>query len=241
MESQLSDRPLLPRWAPYTAVAAAAFVLVAVATPPGAAAAVVVQSFLVYYSGVFALVALSISVMTGLLATERLLLKVHHRVLAQALHRASSVLAVTFLTAHLLVQTLGGQVRPDQIVVPRAEPIGFGALAFDLLLVILVTGLLRRRFALGGRPWLWRALHALAYVAWPVAITHGLTAGRAPAVWVEWGYTICLAGVALSLLTRLLVTVRPRGSRTVPEPRYASAEERAVARSGVQQGAEVPR
>ena len=51
--------------------------------------------------------------------------------------------------------------------------LGLGALAFDLLLAVLLTSVLRRRF--GYRSW--RAVHWLAYASWPVAVIHGIGSG----------------------------------------------------------------
>ncbi len=50
---------------------------------------------------------------------------------------------------------------------------GFGALAFDLLIAIVMTSLVRRRLGYGA----WRATHWLAYASWPVALMHGLGTG----------------------------------------------------------------
>jgi sulfoxide reductase heme-binding subunit YedZ len=63
------------------------------------------------------------------------------------------------------------------VVVPftsHYEPLwlGLGALAIDLTAAVVITSLLR--FRLGLR--LWRAVHWLAYAAWPVAAIHGIGA-----------------------------------------------------------------
>lgn len=226
VESRNSDQPVLPPWALRLMALGALGVLVGAATPPGAAVAATVQRFLVFYAGVFALVAMSTSVVSGLIATERLILAVRHRVMAQALHRAASLIAVTFLVAHFMVKVLDGQATAAQIVVPYAGPVGLGALAFDLLMVVVLTGMLRARFAASTRPWLWRFFHSTAYLSWPVAIVHGLSAGRVPAGWVTWGYALCLIGVGLAVLTRLMVTVRPRSvPRGAPDTMPAPAAE----------------
>ncbi|WP_119729672.1 hypothetical protein [Thermomonospora amylolytica] len=210
MQTRDNDRPLMPRWAMRLMAVLAVVVLVGAATPPGAAASAAVQRFLIFYAGVFALLGMSAAVVSGLIATERLILQIGHRVLAQAAHRAASLVAFTFLVAHFTVKTLDGQVAAAQIVVPGAGPVGLGAVAFDLTLVVVVTGVLRARFAASTRPWLWRVFHITAYAAWPVAIVHGLTAGRQPADWVVLGYVLCALAVAMAAFTRLLVTVRPR-------------------------------
>ncbi|SEF46389.1 hypothetical protein SAMN04489712_101102 [Thermomonospora echinospora] len=210
METRNSDRPLLPPWALRVMAFGALAVLVGAATPPGAAAAAEVQRFLAFYAGVFSLIAMSAAVVSGLIATERMILRIGHRVLAQAVHRASALVGFTFLVSHFLVKVLGGQAAPAQIVVPYAGPVGLGAIAFDLFLIVVITGLLRPRFASAARPWMWRMFHVTAYVAWPVAITHGLTAGRPAANWVVLSYLLCVLGVAMAAFTRLLVTVKPR-------------------------------
>ena len=51
---------------------------------------------------------------------------------------------------------------------------GLGTVAFDLLLALVVTSLLRER--IGYR--VWRAVHWAAYAAWPIALVHGLGTGK---------------------------------------------------------------
>lgn len=50
--------------------------------------------FTEFFAGVISLVALSLTVMLGLLATDRLVLRISHRVLMQSAHRATGVLGV---------------------------------------------------------------------------------------------------------------------------------------------------
>ena len=51
--------------------------------------------------------------------------------------------------------------------------LGLGAVAFDLLIAVALTSVLRRRF--GHRAL--RATHLRAYASWPVALLHGLGTG----------------------------------------------------------------
>jgi hypothetical protein len=243
VQTRSSDDPVVPSWALRAAVVGAVLVLIGAATPQGAAVAGDVQRFLSFYAGVFALLAMTTAVVSGLLATERLILAIRHRVLAQAVHRAASMLAVTFVIAHFLVKILGGLAVPQQVIVPSTGPIGYGALAFDLMLVIVASGLLRARFARGTRPWVWRSVHALAYVSWPMAITHGLTAGRSAAAWVTLSYVLCVGMVALAVFTRLFVVFRPREVRragdnaTAPSAREARGGRTGGGRRNVARGA----
>jgi hypothetical protein len=183
--------------------------LIVTATEPGAVAAAALQRFMAFYAGVFALVGMSITIMVGLLATDRSVLGIGHRVLAQAVHRAASMATMAFLVAHLVVKILIGHADAADAVVFRPTASGLGALAFDLMLLIMATGILRAWFAQSARPGLWRVLHAVSYFAWPMAIVHGLLAGRPPAGWVTWGYVLSLTIVGLALLTRVLLVVTP--------------------------------
>jgi hypothetical protein len=226
VETRNSEQPLISAWALRLMAFGALAVLVGAATPPGATMAGAVQRFLALYAGVIALVAMSIAVVSGLVATERLILRIQHRVLAQGVHRAMALISVTFLVAHFLVKALEQHVTPVQIVVPGAGPVGLGALAFDLMLIVLITGALRAKFAARAHPWVWRMFHAIAYLCWPIAISHGLTAGRAPAEWVKFGYGACLVAVGLGVVVRMMVTVRPRSApRQVPDAAPAPAPE----------------
>jgi DMSO/TMAO reductase YedYZ heme-binding membrane subunit len=238
VRTRTSDDPAVPGWALRAVIVGAVLVLVGAATPQGGAVAGDLQRFLSYYAGVFTLLALTIAVVSGLLATERLILKIRHRVLAQAVHRAATVLAVTFVVAHILVKVLGGLAFPAQIIVPGTGPIGYGALAFDLLLVVMASGLLRARFARATRPWVWRTVHALAYVSWPLAIVHGLTAGRSSPAWATLSYVLSVGVVALAVLTRMIVVVKPREVRHTGDLISEPAPAREAA--GREAGREVP-
>jgi hypothetical protein len=217
MSISRTNRPVMPRWAAPAILIGSAVVVVGTATPPGSAMVASLQGFLAYYAGVFALVGFSITVMIGLLATERTMLGIRHRVLAQAVHHSFALASVAFLVAHIFVKVLAGHASAADAVVFRATSVGMGALSSDLFIIVLVTGLLRAWFAGQSKPGRWRILHALAYASWPISILHGLTAGRPPAGWVTAGYLFSLGGVGLALLTRLFVVVG-RGEPTRSEP-----------------------
>jgi hypothetical protein len=177
-------------------------------TRTGHVIALAVQHFLLFYAGVFALVALTASVGAGLAAADRVVMSPGGRIAAQAVHRAVSFAAVAFLAVHITVEVLAGRSRPSDAVVPflhsgRTFYLGLGTVAADLLILIVVTGLLRGRFARMRPAWLWRALHAVAYLCWPLAIMHGLLAGRTAKPYVDWSYGACVAAVALALVFRL--------------------------------------
>lgn len=177
-------------------------------TPAGRFVTAFVFVVLDYYMGVVCLVALSVTVMVGLLSTDRILLAIGHRVLLQGVHRATSVIAVVALGIHIAVKVLSGHAGLGDVVLPffsqgRSLFIGFGTIASYLLFAAFWSGLARARFAVRARPWLWRVLHCAAYLSWLVALGHGLNAGRPAPTWVTLSYSACVVGVALALLVRL--------------------------------------
>ena len=180
-----------------------------------------VQRFMLSYSGVFALVALTAAVAAGLVATDNIVMVPAGRVVSQAVHRALSLAAVGFLATHVLLEILAHRSHVIDAVVPflasgRTLYIGLGTLASDLVLLILATGVARRRFA-AHWPATWRAIHAGAYLGWPLAIVHGLLGGRPAKPYVDWGYGACLAAVALALAIRLVSATRSR-AEAAPHP-----------------------
>jgi hypothetical protein len=82
-------------------------------------------------------------------------------------------------------------------VIPFASPyrrlwLGLGTLAFDLLLALTLTSVLRRR--LGQRAW--RAVHWSASACWPLALVHGLGTGTdTPVPWARLSTAACLVAV----------------------------------------------
>lgn len=176
-----------------------------------------IARFLLYYSGVFALVALSAAVAAGLLATDRTMLTADRRIFAQALHRTTSLIGVAALANHIMLEVLAHRASVTDGLVPFMAArstfyMGLGTIASDLFVIIIVTGVLRRRFSKGARRWGWRAVHVTAYAAWPMAVLHGLLAGRSARPYVDWSYGGCLAAVALALTFRYVVALRGRNA-----------------------------
>ncbi|TDD76106.1 hypothetical protein E1293_27610 [Actinomadura darangshiensis] len=214
------SRPAVPRAAIVSAVCTgAAGVLFAIGVSSGMLLPELraIGSFLDFYCGVFALVSLSLTVMAGVLATDRAVLSPSHRVRAQAAHRALAFLAVAMLLLHLASQLARHRVGAVQAFLPHSlhhlGDYGLGTLAFYLLVIAFAGGVARGRFAVARRPWVWRALHLTAYAAWPIGVLHGLTSGRAPARWVTAGYLLCLAAVALAAAARPVLARRAGRNR----------------------------
>ncbi|MFG2107078.1 hypothetical protein [Micromonospora chersina] len=188
--------------------------------------------FTEFFAGVVALVSLSLTVMLGLLATDRLVLLIRHRVLLQSAHRATGVLGVAGLVFHVITKISTGRAGPTDAVVPfvggRGLYVGLGTVAALLMVGVLWTGIVRVRFAGVGPRWMWRALHSMAYVSWPFALLHGLNAGRTAKTWVVVSYLACVLLVVVALLVRLSVHLGKRSR----EQHQAAALNKAMAGKG---------
>ena len=207
-------------------------VLASANTPRGSDILTAVQRFLLFYSGVLALVALTAAVGAGVVAADRVVMTPGSRVVAQAAHRAVSFAALAFLLTHIVLEIFAHRSDVIDAFVPflahgRTFYIGLGTIASDLVVLLIATGIARGRFATRW-PWTWRAIHATAYLAWPLAIVHGLLAGRTAKPYVDWSYGACLAAVALALVIRFVATIRSHQEKAPhPLPDFVSSAARA--------------
>ncbi len=187
-----------------------------------------VQRFMLFYSGVLALVALTAAVGVGIVAADRIVMAPASRVVAQAVHRATSFAALAFLVTHIVLEILAHRSHVIDAFVPflargRTFYIGLGTVASDLVVLLVVTGIARGRFA-AKSPWTWRAIHATAYLCWPLSIVHGLLAGRTAKPYVDWSYGACVAAVALALVIRFVATIRTHREKAAhPLPDHFSS------------------
>lgn len=134
---------------------------------------------------------------------------------SQLLHRNLSLLAVVMLALHVASAVVDAYVdiRWWQAFVPFGatyEPLwlGLGAMALDLIVVIVVTSLIRAR--LRHRPW-W-TIHLLSYLAFVLAVTHGLGIGTDTHELSGWGVRVsvgCLVVVAVAGIWRIARSVMP--------------------------------
>src|SRR6478672_494961 len=131
-------------------------------------------------TGIVLLLLLTVSVALGVLTTARWRSPRWPRFALGGLHKHLTLLSVVLVVVHVLTTVADGYapVRIKDAFVPftsRYRPVwlGLGAMAFDLLLALVLTSLLRAR--IGHR--LWRRVHWLAYACWPVALVHALGTG----------------------------------------------------------------
>jgi DMSO/TMAO reductase YedYZ heme-binding membrane subunit len=201
---------------------AVAIILVLTFTKIGRDIDAATQRFMLYYAGVFALIGLTGSVLLGLLATDRIVMTPGHRVMAQAVHRAFSFGTLAFLIIHITTEILAQRSHVIDGVIPFLSPfrtfyIGLGTIASDLIVLLVVTSIIRKRFTAHGKAWRWRAIHYTSYVAFVFGVLHGLLGGRAAKPYVDWSYGFAIAVTALGLGVRFLATsLRPKEALSAP-------------------------
>ncbi len=158
-------------------------------------------------TGLVALLLLTASVVLGILNSERFVAPNWPRFAVDRLHRDVSLLVLAVLVIHILTSVLDGfaPIKLTDAVIPLASAyrplwMGLGAVAFDLLLAVAITSLVRRR--LGYRTW--RAVHWAAYACWPVALFHGLGTGSdAARSWTLALTAACVAAVLVAVMVRV--------------------------------------
>ncbi len=167
--------------------------------------------YLTRSTGIVSFVLMTLSLVFGIAATQRALASPGWpRFATQNLHRNISLLGLAFLVVHIITTIIDGFVTISwwAVVVPfvsQYKPlwVALGTLAFDLLLVITISSLVRLR--LSAR--LWRQLHLTAYALWPLSFLHFLNTGTDSAhgrfgVWVAIG---CAGVVGVAVGTRMVL------------------------------------
>ena len=149
------------------------------------------------------------------------------RFVTQSLHRNLAMLAFALLVGHVVSAVVDGYVDIAwwHALVPVGatyEPLwlGLGALAIDLLAVIVVTSVFRHR--LQHRTW--RLLHQLAWPMWVIALAHGVGMGTdLRDGW--WPVTVgCAVVVPMAAVWRLALLARDRrGDRAAALLNHPSA------------------
>jgi preprotein translocase subunit SecG len=164
--------------------------------------------YLTRATGAVALILLTLSVVLGVLDVERVTTKHVPRFVIDGAHRTTSLLAVAFLVVHIVTSVLDSFVSISllQAVIPfigsyRPFWLGLGAVAFDLVIALVLTSLARR--FLGYRTW--RMTHWLAYACWPIALLHGLGTGSdIKSGWMLGISLGCLAFVVIAICRRAI-------------------------------------
>lgn len=153
-------------------------------------------------TGVASLVALSISMLTGMALRPKSLTWLSTNRALSELHSYATVLWLPFAIAHVVAILLDpyAKVGLVDLVVPffmsyGTFAIGLGTLSVQMLVVVTIAALSRSKLSRGE----WLAFHRLSYVAFAAAFLHGVLSGTDLAY--PW-----LAGIAW-LVAAILVIV----------------------------------
>ncbi len=164
-------------------------------------------------SGIVAYLLMWLSVVFGLVITNRMARVWPGGPTAFDLHQFTSLLGLAFAVFHGLV-LLGDQYvkyTPLQILIPFASVnyklfwVGLGQVAFYALIPITFSFYFRRQISSG----LWRAIHYGSFIAFSLITVHGLLAGSDTTNGVMLGlYAMTSASVCFLTLYRMLSLVR---------------------------------
>jgi sulfoxide reductase heme-binding subunit YedZ len=163
--------------------------------------------FLTRGTGVVALLLLTGGIVSGVAGSTRWSREHWPRFLVTGLHRNLTLLSILFVAVHVVTAVLDGfaPIGLLDAVVPFRSPyrpvwLGLGAVAFDLLLALVVTSLLRARIGFKG----WRVVHWFAYISWPIALMHTLGTGSdARSSWLQLLSIGCTGAVGAAVLWRV--------------------------------------
>ena len=162
-------------------------------------------------TGIVSFVLVTAALCLGIASTQRALASPRWpRFATQGLHRNVSLLGLAFLGVHVVTTISDGYVDISwwAAVVPGASHyrgtwVACGTIAFDTVLVVIVTSLYRLRM----NATYWRWLHWTVYAAWPVAWLHFLKTGTDAAhgrfgIWIAISAAV-VVGLAAGLRTAL--------------------------------------
>ncbi|MFC5177836.1 ferric reductase-like transmembrane domain-containing protein [Nocardioides taihuensis] len=171
-------------------------------------------------TGVVVLVLLTLTTVLGIASIGGRPARGIPRFVTQSLHRNAALLAVVLLAGHVASAVVDTYVdiRWWQAFWPFGatyQPLwlGLGAVALDLMLVIVVTSMLRTHMSHRG----WRLLHLASYPLWVISLAHGIGIGTdLGGAW--WAAAVgCAAAVGAAAAWRLVRLVLDRPWRQ-PEP-----------------------
>ena len=176
-------------------------------------------------TGTAALVALTLSVLSGMALRSGALAWLSHNRGVRAVHDLTSLLWLPLAIAHVIALLLDpyAKVGLVDLVVPflvsyGSFAIGLGTISLQLVAIVLLSTWLRSSLSQQG----WLAIHRLSYVAFVAAFAHSLLAGTdlaQPAIAaLAWTVGAVLLIVAFRRVTAAKRRQSPARSKTVAIP-----------------------
>jgi methionine sulfoxide reductase heme-binding subunit len=165
-------------------------------------------------TGIVALILLTGSVVLGVLTANRFSRPSWPGFAQQDLHKRVALTSLVFVALHVLTSVVDTYVDIGwaSLVVPftshyKSLWVALGTISLDLTLAVIVSSLLRHRM----NPTIWRALHWLAYLSWPVALAHSF--GMGTDMHEPWAIGLgvsCVAAVLIAVATRVALHLSER-------------------------------
>lgn len=171
-------------------------------------------------TGIVALVMFTITLVLGIVTRSGREFAGLGRFGLNEVHRTAALSGVALIVAHVVSLLFDpyAQLKVVDFLVPflgayRPFWLGLGTLAVDVLLVVTVVSLLRNKVG----PVVFKAVHWLTYLLWPVALLHSLGTGtNAGSVWMDAIVAVCSVSVAGAVGWRLLPSYAERGRDREP-------------------------
>jgi hypothetical protein len=168
------------------------------------------------------LVLLTTSAILGIVTNIRLGWLAWPRFASQELHKRVSIMAMVFIALHVATTVFDTYVNVPLLssIVPLTSPferlsVSLGAAAFDLLVIVLISSLLREWIKI---EW-WRAIHYLVYLSAPIAALHVFLLGtdvKKGSHWLLAVLAACALAALAALCLRIARALSIRGHRTAP-------------------------
>jgi predicted ferric reductase len=164
-----------------------------------------------------AYIAVTLSVVFGLLLSTKVLDAIAHRPVNFTLHQDLAAAGLGMAGLHGVILGLDASMpfSITAMIVPGAAPyaplaVGVGQVAFYLMLIVTISFYVRR--FIGQRAW--RTLHYVTFLAFAGSTAHGIAAGTDSAhSWAQWIYLGATTVVVFLLVYRIAVAVAARLER----------------------------